>query len=183
MNTERRKFHRISGSDDPCTLQIDHNELAGVLSDESISGAKISQIDLLMLPFNKPMKLVHRGGHLDVQARNVKRTEDDTLELGVIRSEMLSEEQRLPTNSMLVNCYVAHHGACVICMPVHVESEEQALIQLWDGVQFRVPRSQLRSMTRPERFEMLADERCQLYTAAMYGLSPCLLYTSPSPRD
>ena len=172
MSTEQRKFHRIAGSGEPCALELDTTQIHGRLSDESISGAKISELDLLMLPYNKQMNLSFREGEVDVRARNISRDENGKFRLGVVRSEMLSREQLLPSTAMLLNCYVIHGGACVICMPVRVESETQALIQLWDGVQFRVPRDHLRPLTRTERYEMLADEKCQQYTAAMYGISP-----------
>lgn len=156
---------------EPCKLIVDHIELSGLMADESISGAKIVDLDLLMLPWNKPIQLEYREGKLDVRARNVFRGEDDKFTLGVVRSETLSKEQAAVSTAMLVNCYVQYEDSFVICMPIHIESESHALIQLWDGVQFRVPRSQLKALSRIERYEMLADARCLAYTKAMYGLT------------
>ncbi|QEG22168.1 hypothetical protein [Mariniblastus fucicola] len=167
---ERRKFHRIRSQHEPCIVVVDDVKFDGVLADESISGFKISDLALLMLPFNKPLSLNHRGETVPVRARNVDRDSDNTFVLGVVRSEILTPEQSCESQAMLINCYVQHGDATVICVPIRIESETQVLIQLWDGVQFRVHRSQLKPMTRIQRFEMLSsDQRCLAYTAAMYG--------------
>lgn len=169
MEINRRKFHRIPASREPCVVKVDNLQLTGILADESISGAKIANLDLLMMPYNKALTLEHRDGVIDVRARNAYRGEDDTFLMGVVRTETLSPEQLNESAAMLVNCYFQHQGAYVICMPIHIETQNQVLIQLWDGVQFRVPRSQLSPLTRAERFEMLGDHNCLAYTAAMYG--------------
>ena len=171
MAINRRKFHRIPGSLEQCILKMDSSQLVGSLADESIAGAKICEIDLLVLAYNKPMRLEYRDGAVDVRARNTTRDVDGKFILGLVRNETLSPEQLELSTAMLVNCYVQYGEAYVICMPVRIETETHALIQLWDGVQFRVPRSQLKPLTRAERFEMLADEKCLSYTAKMYGIS------------
>jgi len=170
MTTNRRKFHRIPGTLEPCVLKMDSSQLVGSLADESIAGAKICEIDLLVLPFNKPMRLEYRDGAVDVRARNTERDADGKFVLGLVRTETLTPDQLEPTTAMLVNCYVQYGDAYVICMPVRIETDTHALIQLWDGVQFRVPRCQLKPLTRTERFEMLGDDKCLNYTAAMYGI-------------
>jgi len=169
MEINRRKFHRIPSQAEPCSIIVDNLELNGLIANESISGASVTELELLMMPYNKALTLEYREGKMEVRARNIERTEDGKFQMGVIRSEAMPSEQLEDSAAMLVNCYVQHQEAFVICMPIHIESEDHVLIQLWDGVQFRVQRSKLKPLTRTERFEMLADEYILNYTAAMYG--------------
>jgi len=165
----KRKYLRRPSQPIPCTVTIDQVRINGVIADESISGAKIVGLDLLMMPFNKELSLEYRGETITVHARNTSRDENDKFVLGVVRSEMLEAERKAASSAMLMNCYVKHGDVCVICMPIHIESESQIVIQLWDGVQFRVPRSSLEPMSRAERFAMLSEPQCLGYTASMYG--------------
>lgn len=174
---DKRKYLRMQSQRDPCVITVDGVTFEGSVADESISGAKIVNLDLLMMPHNKQLSLTNRGASISVNARNASRAENGKFQLGVIRTELLEDESADDAPAMLINCYVQHGDACVICMPIHIESEEQIVIQLWDGVQFRVPRTQLRPMSRPERFEMLADPHSLEYTVAMYG------FQSASPAD
>ena len=169
MEINRRKFHRITSQGEPCCLRVDNLELPGLLVDESISGAKVADLNLLMMPYNKSLTLEHRDGTIEVRARNVERMENGTFVIGLVRTETLSAEQLQDSPAMLINCYVQYEEAFVICVPIHIESENQVLIQLVDGVQFRVPSNQLKPLTRSERFEMLSNEHCLSYTAPMYG--------------
>lgn len=157
---------------EPCVITVDGVTFEGMVADESISGAKIVDLDLLMMPYNKELQLTDRGSTISVNARNATRSENNKFELGVIRTELLGDDSNEDSSAMLINCYVQHGDACVICMPIHIESEDQIVIQLWDGVQFRVPRTQLRPMSRIERYEMLADPHSLQYTVAMYGIKP-----------
>lgn len=160
----------MSSQPEPCTVAVDNARISGLVVDESISGAKITDLDLLMMPFNKEVSLEYHDQKVVAHARNTMRDESKKFILGVVRSETLDPEQREPTGAMLINCYVKHGEACVICMPIQIESESQVLIQLWDGVQFRVPRERLIPMSRIERFEMLKNNPTSLeYTAALYG--------------
>ena len=165
----RRKYLRMSSGGEECTLTVDGIKLEGEIVDESISGIGITGLDLLMMPHNKPLTVEHRDGSFSGNARHVKRQEDGQFNLGVIRETELSSDEPLETAAMLINCYVKHGDALVICMPILLESDSQVLIQLWDGVQFRVPRSKLNPMSRLERFEILKDLNCLGYTAEMYG--------------
>ena len=165
----RRKYLRMASGGEACTLTVDGVKLHGEIVDESISGIGITGLDLLMMPHNKPLVVEHRDGSFSGNARHAKRLEDGQLNLGVIRETELSSDDPIDTAAMLVNCYVKHGDALVICMPIIVESNSQVLIQLWDGVKFRVPRSKLQPMCRLERFEMLQDTDCIAYTTAMYG--------------
>ena len=166
----KRKYHRIPSELVPCTIDVDDVRISGLVADESISGAKIVGLDLLTMPFNKKLSLEYRNEKIEVHARNAIRAEDNSFMLGVVRTEMLDPERtNSDSNAMLINCYVKHGNACVICMPIHIESEKQIVIQLWDGVQFRVPRSSLAPMSRGERFAMLREPGCFEYTASMYG--------------
>lgn len=170
----RRKFHRIPSSTQPdsCTVLVDNVQLQGSIGDESITGAKLADLDLLMLPYDKEFSLKYRDQTVSVRARHVSRLPSGSFVVGVIRNDALESAQFANKSAMLINCYVKHGAAFVICMPIHIESEEKTLIQLWDGVQFRVPRSQLCPLTRMERFEMLLhNERCLDYTASMYGFN------------
>jgi hypothetical protein len=167
MEINRRKFHRIPSQGEPCTVKVDNLTLSGSIIDESISGAKVADLDLLMMPYNKQVTLEYREGKIDFRAMNVERTENGYFKMGVVRSELSEEPEG--SNAMLVNCYVQHQEAYVICMPIHIESDNQVLIQLWDGVQFRVPRSKLFALSRSERFELLANDHILAYTAVMYG--------------
>lgn len=166
---DKRKFLRIKSQPEPCTVVVDQTNITGTIVDESISGAKIIGLDLMMMPFNKKLSLQYREENISVHARNTMRDEDGKFVLGVVRSEVLDAEQQADSSAMLINCYVKHGGACVICVPLQIESDSTVVIQLWDGVQFRVPRSQLFPMSRLERFEMLEDTTCLAYTTAMYG--------------
>lgn len=169
MEINRRQFHRLPSQGEPCILNVDNLTLTGSIIDESISGAKVTDLDLLMMPYDKSLMLEYREGKIEFRSRNVERNDEGNFRMGVIRSESVPKDQTEESAAMLVNCYVQHHDAYVICMPIHIESPEQVLIQLWDGVQFRVPRTHLFALTRSERFEMLADEHVLSYTAAMYG--------------
>lgn len=173
-----RQYLRMTSQLVPCTVCVDQVRIAGVIADESISGAKIVDLDLLMLPFNKELSLEYRSEKISVHARNTTRDENNKFVLGVVRAEMLDAERKAQSSAMLINCYVKHGDACVICMPIHIESETQVVIQLWDGVQFRVPRESLLPMSRSERFAMLRDPQCFQYTAGMYGFD-----TNPSDRN
>lgn len=169
----KRKYHRMPSSEPvPCTVAVDDIRISGVIANESISGARIVGLDLLMMPFNKELSLEFRNEKIAVHARNTSRDEDNKFVLGVVRHEMLDSDRETESTAMLINCYVKHGNACVICMPIHIESESQIVIQLWDGVQFRVPRSSLVPMSRGERFAMLSDPGCFEYTASMYGFDP-----------
>lgn len=170
----KRKFLRMASQPTPCSVLVDEIQIPGTIADESISGAKIIGLDLLMMPFNKALSLEYNGAMVPVQARNTLRDENNMFVLGVVRSEMLETTEDEESSAMLINCYVKHQDACVICAPIHIESETQVVIQLWDGVQFRVPRSSLVPMSRAERFEMLQDPKCLQYTATMYDMKPDL---------
>ena len=134
------------------------------------------------MPYNKPIKLAYRGGEIDVRcSQHQPFTKTGRSDSASSAAEMLSQEQQLSSTAMLLNCYVLHGGAYVICMPVRVESETQALIQLWDGVQFRVPRDHLRPLTRvPSVTRCSPTKDAQQYTAAMYGHQPD---AGRSPKD
>ena len=162
----------MSSQLEPCTVAVDNARIPGLVADESISGARVTDLDLLMMPFNKQVTLEYNEQKIIAHARNTKRDENKKFVLGVVRAENLDVEQREPTTAMLINCYVKHGEACVICMPIQIESESQVLIQLWDGVQFRVPRTRLIPMSRTERFEVLQNPTSLEYTAALYGFEP-----------
>ena len=165
----KRQFLRMSSSPEPCTVAVDQSRIAGLITEESISGAKVTDLDLLTMPFNKALTLEFRGQEIAAFARNTMRDENNKFVLGVVRAESVDTEQSEPTAAMLINCYVQHGDACVICMPIQIESESQILIQLWDGVQFRVPRTRLIPMSREERFRMLQNPKSLDYTSALYG--------------
>ena len=165
----RRKYHRLPSGNEPCIVRIDNVKLSGYIFDESISGVGIAGLDLLVMPYNKPLIVESRDITFGAHARHVGRRDDGQLDLGIIRKEELKPSELACTSSMLINCYIKYDSAFVICMPIQLESNENVLVQLWDGVQFRVPRSQLFPMSRSERFTMLDDPVCQKYTAKMYG--------------
>jgi len=165
----RRKYHRIPSYSEACSVTLDNVILKGSIVDESISGVGVTGLDLLMMPHNKPLTIEYRDGSFEANARHVERQPDGQFNLGVIRREELDREELVDSAAMLINCYVKHGNAFVICMPILLESDSQVLIQLWDGVQFRVAREQLSPMSRIERFEMLSDLGCLQYTTEMYG--------------
>ncbi len=150
-------------------MLVDNVKLDGGIVDESISGVGITGLDLLMMPYNKPLVVEYREGSFDANARHIGRQPNGQLSLGVIRRTELKNEDVADSAAMLVNCYVKHGDAHVICMPILLESDSHVLIQLWDGIQFRVPRSNLSPRSRLERFAMLEDLGCLQYTTAMYG--------------
>lgn len=166
----RRKYHRIPAHLEACTVRVDNVELKGSIVDESISGAGITGLDLLVMPYNKPLSVKYRDESFEANARHIGRQPDGQFNLGVIRRTELKPEDTADSPAMLINCYVQHGDAYVICMPIIIESDSQVLIQLWDGVQFRVPRSQLSPKSRLERYAMLDDLGCLQYTTEMYGL-------------
>ena len=165
----KRQFLRMSSKPEPCTVAVDQSRIPGLIIEESISGAKLTDLDLLTMPFNKALTLEYRDQQVAAHARNTLRDENNKFILGVVRAESMDPEQNEPTSAMLINCYVQHGEACVICMPIQIESDSQVLIQLWDGVQFRVPRTRLIPMSRVERFRFLQDPKSLEYTAALYG--------------
>ena len=78
---------------DPCILNVDNVQLHGAIADESINGAKVVDLDLMMLPRNKPLTLEYRKGHFDVRARYLYRGKNGKFSLGLVRTEELPPEQ------------------------------------------------------------------------------------------
>ena len=168
MQPNRRQFHRFSGEPSPCVVAMDSVQLGGALVDESIAGAGICGLDLLMIPFNKSLTVTHRDESFQAFARRVARQADGRINLGVVRND--ADVDSTSSSAMLINCYVQLKDTLAICAPVAFEKDSRILIQLFDGMQFRVNRSQLISLTRKERFEMLGHERILEQAIEMYGL-------------
>ena len=156
MQKNKRRYHRIPASDAACTVIIDGVQLHGRMRDESISGAKISGLEVLMLPLNKKVKIECEGETLTAFARNAIRDEDGGFIIGFRRDET-SEGKEDEDTAILVNCFITHHSSYAICVPIALESNNMVKVQLWNGKQFVVPYSSLQSMTRLERYENLKD--------------------------
>lgn len=170
MQPNRRQFHRFSPEPTPCVVTMDSVQLGGIVVDESINGAGICGLDMLMIPYNKKLTVTYRDESFSAIARRVTRRSDGRIKLGVVRESEVSDGDLVPSNAMLVNCYVQLKDMLVICAPVELNNENQILIQLWDGMQFRVSRSQLVSLTREERFQLLGEEGILGQAVEMYGL-------------
>jgi hypothetical protein len=169
MQQNRRKHERISGNEEPCVVSLDQVHMEGIVVDESVAGVGIAGLDLFMMPFNKPVIVNRREGQFAANVRYVRRTQDHRFNVGVIRRTELTAEEATENSAMLINCYVNHHDWLVICMPIEVDSD-QVVVQLWDGLQFRVKRADLVSLTRRERFQMLDDEKHLSNALEMYKL-------------
>lgn len=167
MQEDRRKHQRIAANDDPCVVSIDDVFLEGEVVDESVSGTGIAGLDLFMMPYNKPVIVSRREGQFAANVRHVRRERDRRFNIGVIRRTELTADEAEEDSAMLINCYVNHQDWMVICMPISVDSDK-VVVQLWDGLQFRVSRSDLVSMTREERFEMLRDRKHLSNAVEMY---------------
>lgn len=167
MHEDRRKHQRICANNESCVVSIDDVFLEGEVVDESVSGIGVAGLDLFMMPFNKPVVVTRREGQFAANVRYVRRERDNRFNIGVIRRTELTADEAIEDSAMLINCYVNHQDWMVICIPVSVDSDK-VVVQLWDGLQFRVSRRDLVSLTRSERFEMLSDPRHLANALEMY---------------
>ena len=175
MFTNRRKFSRINIEGEECTVIIDGCEMSGNLADESIDGARVTGLDFLMIPHGKPISIRHRDGSFFANIRNLERdAETGQIIIGVSRNEELSELKD-SNDAMLLNAFLAHDGHLIACIPVTMKSKTLVTVQLWDGMQFDVPRDSITSLTRNERFEQLGDEATLRWVAEMYAMGTSVL--------
>ena len=171
MQSNRREFHRIPASGCPCEVSVDGVKLAGMLRDESISGARVSGLNLLMLPLNRKLQVSTRDGDFEGYVRNVARDENNLMDVGLRRVENAKEVEE-ESFAMLLNCFVEFQGNLVICVPLELQDDGVARVQLWDGKQFQIPVSTLVSLTRTERYEQLNDPAKLRFSADLYGFGP-----------
>lgn len=151
---------------------MDSVQLNGSIVDESIAGAAIAGLDLLMMAYDKGLTVVHREEQFEANARRVSREDDGRFNLGVIRRDSISDDDVVEDSAMLINCYVKLRDTLAICAPIEIENATQVLVQLWDGMQFRVDKSLLSPMTRAERYQMLSQSDVLQTAMNMYGFAP-----------
>jgi hypothetical protein len=124
-------------------------------------------VKLLVLARNKPMNILYQGGEVAAHSRNVQRHLDGSFLIDADVADSLPIDESEAT--MLVNCYIRLKSGVIICMPIAFEDDLTARVQLWDGMQFRVPNRSLTAMTRQERIQSLG-QLDQLKTACdTYG--------------
>ncbi len=168
MQQNKRKYHRLPSAGAACTVFIDGVRIAGEMRDESISGAKVSGLELLMLPLNKKVDIEFEGETFSAFARNAQRGEDGLFIVGFRRDETTKGDD-LECTAMLLNAFFEHHGSYAICVPLGLDASGNVTVQLWNGKQFVVPLGSLKSLTRTERFEILANPEHLKFSAGIYG--------------
>jgi len=168
MQQNQRKYHRLPSAGAHCAVFIDGVRVEGQMRDESISGAKVSGLDLLMLPLNKQVEIEFEGETFSAFARNAMRGEDGLCTVGFRRDDT-SEGKEAEDTAMLLNSFIAHHGSYAICIPMGLDANGGVQVQLWNGKQFVIPRAGLKMLTRLERFEILADPEHLKFAAGIYG--------------
>lgn len=163
------------GGETACVLTIDGVEntgrMDGVTLKQADGSIQVHDLSLLTLSHNKLINITRPDGKFSCYSRSMRRNDAGTLDLTVnfSRSQTSGQDQ----SAMLLNCYIRLESSFIICMPVEFEDDISARVQLWDKMQFRVPKTSLTAMTRAERFESLGHERHLKAACDTYGFSRC----------
>jgi hypothetical protein len=168
MITNRRKFHRIP-VEETCTVKIDGVDLECKLVDQSITGAKVSGLDFLVIPYGKSLSVHYDDEVFDAVIRGVTRNDKNEMLIGIERAEN-TDPDTLNETAMLLNCYLRHEGNLMVCIPISVDADNRVKVQLWDGMQFPINFSALVTMNRTERYQSLIKGSDLAMIAELYGL-------------
>ncbi len=179
MDTERRKFSRISIPGEDCHLGFGDQSYIVKLHDESISGFSVSGLNTILLAKNLPVRLNFRENSVLGICKNVVRV-DRKFRIGIERSysntpDAIELETGFQERQFMIVPFIEFQGNYVKCTPLEMIDTMTVRVLLWNGRQFEVGRESIHALTREEREKVLQQEQvfdttCEIYST--YEFAP-----------
>ena len=182
MTTERRKFSRINGNSEFCTLTINKTPHEVRLLDQSINGFRVESIELLVFTNTVPITVQLDGSKTRVVCRNIERLNQNEFALGLQRLEDSSSllDQLIP--EIFINPYVQLDSLNVLCSPFE-SLGSKLVVQLPGKRNFDVQRNEIATRTRAERETELLSSTKNLKALALFYQAASGVEVRPQVRS